>query len=77
MNGESSTGRSGVRIASTLFSTLTPENIHDILCDRATSYWLKKSYDELLRRDPVDALNDAYLLCQAMQLRWAGLTQRA
>lgn len=69
MNGESSADRSGEHIGSTSFSALTPDAACDILQDPATSYWLKKTYVELLSRDPVDALGDAYLLYQAMQLR--------
>lgn len=75
MTRESSTDRSGAPTASILFSTLTPDAIRDVLQDRATSYWLARSHAELLARDPVDALNDAYFLYQAMQVRWDGLTR--
>ena len=70
MTGESSTGTNGAPTASTSFDALTPDVIRDLLQDRATSYWLARSHDELLERDPVDALNDAYFLYQAMQVRY-------
>ena len=73
MTRELSTGMNGAPTASTLFSTLTPGDTRDILCDPATSYWLARSHAELLARDPVDALNDAYFLYQAMQVRWDAL----
>ena len=73
MNGESSTARSGARIASTSSDALTPDAILEILQDRSTSYWLARSHAELLARDPVDALNDAHFLYQAMLVRWDAL----
>jgi hypothetical protein len=36
--------------------------ISEVLADAATSYWLKAALRDALRRDPVDALNDALLL---------------
>jgi len=73
MTRESSTDMNGAPTASISFSALTPDAIRDILQDRATSYWLARSHAELLLRDPVDALNDAYFLYQAMYVRFAAL----
>jgi len=73
MTRELSMGTNGAPTASTSFSALTPDAIRALLQDRATSYWLARSYAELLARDPVDALNDAYFLYQAMQVRFAAL----
>jgi hypothetical protein len=36
--------------------------ISDVLADTATSTWLKSALRDALRRDPVDALNDALVL---------------
>lgn len=36
--------------------------ITDVLADAATSTWLKSALRDALRRDPVDALNDALVL---------------
>ena len=65
--------QSGARTDSTSFDALTPDDIRALLHDPATSYWLARSHAELLARDPVDALNDAHFLYQAMQVRFAAL----
>lgn len=70
MTMESSTAKSGARTASISSDALTPDVIRDVLQDRSTSYWLARSHAELLARDPVDALNDAHFLYQAMLVRW-------
>lgn len=46
-------------------------SILDVLEDPATSEWLKSSLTAALRRDPVDALNDALVLAALLdsQLR--------
>lgn len=46
-------------------------SIPDVLADPATSDWLKSSLTTALRRDPVDALNDALVLAALLdtQLR--------
>jgi hypothetical protein len=36
--------------------------ISEVLADAAASLWLKAALRDALRRDPVDALNDALLL---------------
>jgi len=36
--------------------------ISEVLADAAASVWLKAALRDALRRDPVDALNDAILL---------------
>ena len=45
---------------------LTPE---EVLNDPAASYWLKASLREALRRDPVDAANEAEFLAQLLRER--------
>ena len=44
-------------------------DIQAILEDPAASDWLKVALTEALERDPVDALNDALLLAQALDDR--------
>lgn len=45
---------------------MTPQNAHnailDVLADPSTSYWLKLSLEEMMRRDCLDAARDAELL---------------
>ncbi len=65
--------QSGARTDLTSSDALTPGVIRDVLQDRATSYWLARSHAELLARDPIDALNDAHFLYQAMLVRWDAL----
>ena len=43
--------------------------IQAILQDPAVSDWLKVALTEAIERDPVDALNDALLLAQALDNR--------
>ena len=38
-------------------------SIDDMLTDPTTSFWLKDALRAALERDPVDASNDAALLC--------------
>lgn len=49
--------------------------IQAILRDPATSFWLCQAYAELQQRDPLDALQDAQLLHQAMCARYRALPQ--
>ena len=44
-------------------------DIQAILEDPAVSDWLKVALTEAIERDPVDALNDALLLAQALDDR--------
>ena len=44
-------------------------DIQIILEDPAVSDWLKAALTEAIERDPVDALNDALLLAQALDDR--------
>ena len=44
-------------------------DIQAILEDPAASDWLKVALTEAIERDPVDALNDALLLAQALDDR--------
>lgn len=41
--------------------------IAEILADAATSAWLKAALRDALRRDPVDALNDALVLAALLE----------
>ena len=41
--------------------------ITEVLADAATSTWLKTSLRDALRRDPVDALNDALVLAALLE----------
>ena len=43
--------------------------VQDVLDDPATSVWLKVALAKALERDPVDALNDALVLAQALDNR--------
>jgi hypothetical protein len=44
-------------------------DIGRVLEDSAASYWLKDALISALSRDPVDAANDAEVLCDLLQ-RW-------
>jgi hypothetical protein len=41
--------------------------IAEVLADAATSTWLKAALRDALRRDPVDALNDALVLAALLE----------
>ena len=41
--------------------------IAEVLADAATSAWLKAALRDALRRDPVDALNDALALAALLE----------
>ncbi len=43
--------------------------IQQIKNDFAASYWLQHALETALRRDPVDALNDAEILVLALEQR--------
>ena len=43
-----------------------------ILENACASYWLRSTYQLAIRRDPVDALNDAELLASALRARTLG-----
>ena len=43
--------------------------VQDVLDDPAASVWLKVALAKALERDPVDALNDALVLAQALDNR--------
>jgi hypothetical protein len=43
--------------------------IAEVLADAATSAWLKVALRDALRRDPVDALNDALVLAALLEAR--------
>ena len=43
--------------------------VEEILDDPAASVWLKVALAKALERDPVDALNDALVLAQALDDR--------
>jgi hypothetical protein len=41
--------------------------VAEVLADAATSAWLKAALRDSLRRDPVDALNDALVLAALLE----------
>jgi hypothetical protein len=41
---------------------MTADEIDQLLNDKAASYWLKSALSSALKRDPIDALNDAEIL---------------
>jgi len=43
--------------------------IADAMADAATSAWLKVALRDAMRRDPVDALNDALFLTAVLEAR--------
>ena len=43
--------------------------IADAMADAATSAWLKVALRDAMRRDPVDALNDALFLAAVLEAR--------
>ena len=45
----------------------------DILADETSSQWIRSALTSALKRDPVDAANDALVLVAVLdqQLRWA------
>ena len=51
--------------------------VSDLLADRTASYWLKSAVAECMRRDPVDALNDAEYLRILMASRLAEIEKGA
>ena len=44
-------------------------SVEAVIEDPASSYWLKASVQTAIRRDPVDALNDALLLAALLDQR--------
>lgn len=53
----------------------TANDIQAILNDPATSDWLKRSLEEALTRDPVDAADDAEQLAEVLASRCDQLLQ--
>lgn len=47
----------------------TNRSIQTVLDDPSMSFWIKRALNELLARDPLDALRDAQLLVDMMQVR--------
>jgi hypothetical protein len=45
------------------------EKIKRVLTDPAASFWLKDAIEKNLKRDPVDAANDAEVLCDLLEER--------
>jgi hypothetical protein len=54
---------------------LSSGEIQAMLCDPATSFWLRRAVAELQQRDPLDALHDAQLLHRVMCTRFNTLLQ--
>lgn len=46
---------------------LAVPSFDQVLADPASSKWLKASLESALRRDPVDALNDALVLAAVLE----------
>ena len=46
---------------------LAVPSLDQVLADPASSKWLKASLESALRRDPVDALNDALVLAAVLE----------
>ena len=44
----------------------TLPTIEEVIADPGTSFWLKEALQVSLRRDPMDALNDASLLANLL-----------
>ena len=42
-------------------------NVSEILSDPSISFWLRSAVKESLKRDPVDAFNDAQVLVNVLQ----------
>jgi hypothetical protein len=51
------------------------ERLNAILNDPSASYWLKDSLRSALRRDPIDAVNDAEILAEVLLDRCEDLTR--
>ena len=49
--------------------TKTNPTVGDVLSDPATRTWLKDALRAALRRDPVDAVNDARTLLRVLEVR--------
>ena len=43
--------------------------VEEVMRDRAASQWLKSALRSALERDPVDALNDAFVLAAVLEDR--------
>lgn len=43
--------------------------VEEVMRDQAASQWLKSALRTALERDPVDALNDAFVLAAALEER--------
>jgi hypothetical protein len=43
--------------------------VEDMIADEGTSFWLKSALQTALKRDPVDALNDAIVLAATLEMR--------
>lgn len=51
--------------------------IGQVLVDPAASHWLRMSLSSALKLDPVDAVNDAELLCELLGERATAIVDRA
>ena len=51
--------------------------IEKILADPAASFWLKNALRSALRRDPVDAANDADVLARLLESRCRSILEAA
>lgn len=51
------------------------KTVNEILNDIGTHEWVKKEYKAAQRRDIVDAINDAEILCEMLKARFAQMTK--
>jgi hypothetical protein len=49
--------------------TAAEPTVEEVMRDRAASQWLKSALRTALERDPVDALNDAFVLAAVLEDR--------
>jgi len=54
-----------------------PPSIDQLLDDPSMSFWFKLALRQALRRDPVDAANDAVVLADLLQTRAQALLNRS
>lgn len=45
------------------------QQIRAVLADPSTSNWVRDALEAALKRDPVDAANDSYILAQMLEKR--------
>lgn len=60
---------------------MTPQELKDkieyVEHNPASSYWIKKAWEGLKDRDPVDAMEDVELLADICMARWLEIKEKA